>query len=241
MKNTKAGTFLIILVFLIAAMAVTLFGCSGSSGAGERESTAPEPSDTIVIYFSWNDNVKLDAVSGASVDSDGQDRGNAAVIAYYAAEVTSADMYSIRTKEIYPEDYDEVAARARSEAASEDNWPELLESEIDISPYSTAVIVAPVWFGELPPPVKAFIKANDFSGKRVIPIVTSGSSGNETCVSQIKEYAAGADVADGIVVDDSEAAGSRVKISGYLSGFGYEDPGEGSDADDDHDEADHLH
>ena len=43
--------------------------------------------------------------------------------------------------------------------------------------YDTVYIGYPIWWGIAAWPVDTFVKANDFTGKTVIPFCTSGSSG----------------------------------------------------------------
>ena len=43
--------------------------------------------------------------------------------------------------------------------------------------YDTVLIGYPIWWGVAAWPVNTFVKANDFSGKTVIPFCTSSSSG----------------------------------------------------------------
>lgn len=43
--------------------------------------------------------------------------------------------------------------------------------------YDTVLIGYPIWWGIAAWPVDTFVKANDFSGKTVIPFCTSSSSG----------------------------------------------------------------
>lgn len=52
------------------------------------------------------------------------------------------------------------------ERVSVDNWDE----------YDTVFIGYPIWWGIAAWPVNSFIKANDFTGKTVIPFCTSASS-----------------------------------------------------------------
>ena len=47
----------------------------------------------------------------------------------------------------------------------------------DWDSYSTVLIGYPIWWGIAAWPVDGFVKANDFTGKTVIPFCTSSSSG----------------------------------------------------------------
>ena len=62
---------------------------------------------------------------------------------------------------------DESLRNVELVSTSVDNWDE----------YDTVLIGYPIWWGIAAWPVDTFVKANDFTGKTVIPFCTSSSSG----------------------------------------------------------------
>ena len=108
--------------------------------------------------------------------------GNTKAVAEYIAKAAGADLYEITPEQPYTSadlnwndsgsrvsrEHNDVALRnvplANAEVA---NWAE----------YDTVFIGYPIWWGIAAWPVDGFVKANDFTGKTVIPFATSSSSG----------------------------------------------------------------
>ena len=63
--------------------------------------------------------------------------------------------------------------------------------------YDTVYIGYPIWWGIAAWPVNGFVKANDFTGKTVIPFCTSASSGIGESDKQLKAMAKNGDWKDG--------------------------------------------
>lgn len=130
-------------------------------GEQEPETNSIQAGKTLVVYFSASGNTK-----------------NAAEL--IAAE-TNADMFELIPKEpystadlnysnndsrvVYEHDHEE-ARNIELEATTVENW----ES------YETVFVGYPIWWHIAAWPVDGFVKANDFSGKTVVPFCTSASS-----------------------------------------------------------------
>lgn len=67
----------------------------------------------------------------------------------------------------------------------------------DWSSYTTVYIGYPIWWGEAAWPVNAFVRANDFSGKTVIPFCTSASSPLGSSASNLAKLASTGDWKEG--------------------------------------------
>lgn len=63
--------------------------------------------------------------------------------------------------------------------------------------YDTVLIGYPIWWGIAAWPVDTFVKANDFTGKTVIPFCTSSSSGLGDSGDLLAEEANSGDWQDG--------------------------------------------
>lgn len=64
----------------------------------------------------------------------------------------------------------------------------------------------PIWWGEMPMPVKTFLESADLSGKTVIPFCTHEGSGIGATVGSVKRLAPKARVTSGLAVTGSTAA-----------------------------------
>ena len=103
-------------------------------------------------------------------------------VAQKIAENLGADTFEIVPKEVYTSD-DLDWADSNSRVSKEHNDTSLRNVELETTDvenwdeYDTVLIGYPIWWGIAAWPTNTFVKANDFSGKTVIPFCTSSSSG----------------------------------------------------------------
>ena len=117
---------------------------------------------TLVVYFSAT--------------------GNTREIAEYIASATDGDLFEIIPEKIYSsEDLDWTNNNSRvsyeHDNPTERNVVHKTPNAENFDTYDTVFIGYPIWWGIAAWPVDSYIKANDFTGKTVIPFCTSASSG----------------------------------------------------------------
>ena len=133
-----------------------------SDGDQTDENTSTAGGKTLVVYYSAT--------------------GNTETVAGYIAEATGGDLFEITPAEPYT-DADLNWTDEGSRVSREHDDPSLREMELTAdtvenwSEYDTVFVGYPIWWGIAAWPVDAFINANDFTGKTVIPFATSSSSG----------------------------------------------------------------
>lgn len=140
-------------------------GQAKASGQDSPSSDKPEPEGgagkTLVVYYSATGNTK-DA-------------------AEYIAEATGGDIFELVPTEVYTGD-DLDWRDENSRVTYEHENPEARDVELetvtvpDWESYDTVFIGYPIWWGIAAWPVDGFVKANDFTGKTVVPFCTSASS-----------------------------------------------------------------
>ena len=153
---------------------------NSTSEPGKVDTTAPDTSD---------DTDKTDEESDPTEKTDKKvlvvyysATNNTERIAKAIAEAAGADLFKIEPENEYTSaDLDWTDKNSRVCREHDD------ESLRDISlkttqisgweDYDTVFIGYPIWWGIAAWPVSSFVKANDFSGKTVIPFCTSSSSG----------------------------------------------------------------
>ena len=64
--------------------------------------------------------------------------------------------------------------------------PELKEKKDNMDDYDVVYIGYPIWWGAAPRIINTFIESHDLKGKRIIPFATSGGSGIERSVEELK-------------------------------------------------------
>ena len=136
------------------------------------------------------------------------------------SEETGADLFSIRTVEKYPDNYDDAVDQGQEEQ-SENARPELASQIEDISRYDTIFLGYPNWWGDMPMAVYSFLDEYDLSRKTVIPFVTSGGSRFSGTVSAVESAEPDAKVQEGIALNDSEAVDAQEDVYAWLESIGY--------------------
>ena len=135
---------------------------STSEQTAADNTTQNSDKKTLVVYFSAT--------------------GNTREIAEYIASTTGGDLFEIIPEKIYSsEDLDWTNNNSRV-SYEHDNPTERhvvlkTPNAENFDTYDTVFIGYPIWWGIAAWPVDSFIKANDFTGKTVIPFCTSASSG----------------------------------------------------------------
>ncbi len=134
---------------------------SGAANSSNADDSGAGPK-TLVVYFSAT--------------------GSTRAVAETIAQDLNADIFEITPTEPYTsddldwsdensrvsEEYDDKSKRdVPLTKYTVENWED----------YGTVYIGYPIWWGVAAWPVSSFVKANDFSGKTVIPFCTSASSG----------------------------------------------------------------
>ena len=180
----KRITTLLLSVLLILGLSACGGNTSGStSNASETSSAASSKSGSSASADSGK--------SGASTSAESSGKkvlvvyfsasGNTGRIAKTIADAANADTFEIVPQNIYTSDdlsWTNKNSRVSREHDDEslrdvplkttlvDNWDD----------YDTVFIGYPIWWGIAAWPVSSFVKANDFTGKTVIPFCTSSSS-----------------------------------------------------------------
>ena len=161
MKKYLICICLLLCIFLIN-------GCNNKNESN-KEKSINYNSNSLVLYFSATGNTKS--------------------IAEKIAKESNSDIIEIIPKEKYKsEDLNYNSdCRANSEQNDSKARPEI-ENTIDITKYDTIYLGYPIWWGTNPKIILTLLDTYDFTEKTIIPFCTSGSSGIEESVSDLREY-----------------------------------------------------
>lgn len=119
------------------------------------------------------------------------------------AAVAKADIHEIKPAEPYTrEDLDWRNKKSRSslEMQNEDARPALDGAMPDMSEYDTVYIGFPIWWGVAPRVVDTFIEKSDLKDKDLIVFATSGGSGLEYAVNDLRKRYPGLNIRSGRLV-----------------------------------------
>ena len=90
-----------------------------------------------------------------------------------------------------------------------------IANKIDIAQYDTVVVCYPIWWAYAPKIVYTFIESQNWAGKKMITLCTSGGSGLGRSGSDLAKLASGADFKGG--KDFTRGSGADVKK--YVEGL----------------------
>ena len=114
--------------------------------------------------------------------------------------LTGADLYEIRPEMQYSrEDLDWRNKQSRSslEMMDPSSRPALAESVPDVSSYDMVYIGFPIWWGVAPRPVNTFIESARLEDKPVYIFATSGGSGIDYALNDMKKNYPSLDIRGG--------------------------------------------
>jgi hypothetical protein len=126
--------------------------------------------------------------------------GTTAGVAERLAKAIESDIFEIKPVIPYSKEdlnWNDKGARSTKEMNGEMPEPEIADKIEDIGQYEVVFIGFPIWWYREPAIIDKFVKSYDFTGKTIVPFVTSGGSGIGECGNNIKELVKGADVKRG--------------------------------------------
>ncbi len=227
MRATKpARAWVIVILLCIAAFSIGIFAVPylnrhfrsvdidyAEKTVGEKVAwTGDKP---LVVYFTRLGNTDfeadVDAVSGASLlTSDGVLVGSNALLADMVGDILSCEPVPITlTGKKYPSSYNSTISVSGDELRAQAR-PAI--EPIDVSGYSSVILIYPLWWGSIPMPVATFLEQNDFTGKTLYLIASQGSSGYGKTVSEIEALCPGATVIPGTSIYCEDVPDAREEL-----------------------------
>lgn len=170
--------------------------------ATETTETEAAANKTLVVYYSAS--------------------GNTRRVAEAIAQAANADLFEIVPTEVYTnEDLNWTNPNSRVSREHDDESLRdvpLTTTEVpDWDSYDTVLLGYPIWWGIAAWSVNNFVKANDFTGKTVIPFATSSSSGMGQSGNLLAEMANGGDWQQG---QRFSSGASEADVQAWVNGLG---------------------
>ena len=159
MKKIAALILSVVLVFSLAACSNTQQNDASDPVSSEApslviESTPAEGTETkgsniLIAYFTYGENAELpddvDASASASIQIfNGEVTGNTGVMARMIAEASGGELFSIRTVEPYPDNYNDTVDVGQTEK-NNGIHPELATHIENLDQYDTIFVGFPNW------------------------------------------------------------------------------------------------
>ena len=172
------------------------------SAENTADKTNSETGKTLVVYYSAS--------------------GNTERVAKAAAEAAGADLFEIVPVEPYTSDDlnwtndNSRVSREHDDESLQD--VELVSTEVENwDSYDTVLIGYPIWWGIAAWPTDGFVKANDFTGKTVIPFCTAASSGIGQSGKLLVDLAGSGDWQEG---QRFASGASDKEVAAWVAGLG---------------------
>ena len=203
----------IFMILTAVFVLLTLTGCGGGEKKAEKKEAAPAAKQTgtaakkaeatpapangkvLVAYFSWG--------------------GTTRKVAQTMQEKTAGDLFEIKTEKPYPTEYRPTTDIAKKEKA-DNARPKLAGPLPDMKNYDVIILGYPIWWYIEPMAVKTFVEAQDLSGKIILPFATSGGSGIEGSVADLRKTLPNARVKDGLLANSSGYIEPWLKENGLV-------------------------
>lgn len=225
MKKITAILMSMLLVFGLAACGTNSDG--GSSDSTDAPVTTPAASsapagDTDGAASDNGGIVETSGTAGKTLVVYYSASGNTERVAKSIAAAANADIFEIVPESVYTDDdLDWTNENSRVSREHDDeslrDVPLTTTDVANWADYDTVIIGYPIWWGIAAWPIDNFVKANDFTGKTVIPFCTSSSSGIGQSGKLLAELAGSGDWQEG---QRFSSGASDSSVSEWVDGLG---------------------
>ena len=162
----------------------------------------------LIIYYSRKGE---NYVNGNIVDLK---KGNTEICAEFIQKAVGGDLFEIETVHEYSKNYRKCTEEARQELAMNAR-PELKRYLEDIKSYDFLFICGPCWYNTFPTAVFTQLERLDFTGKKVMALMTHEGSGLENSERDLRKICKGAEFGTGIAVHGADAAKSEKAVADW--------------------------
>lgn len=110
-------------------------------------------------------------------------------VAEKLSEITGSNLFEIKPSQEYTEqdlNWNDRNSRSSKETRNVTSRPEIKETIDNIDEYTTIFLGYPIWWDLAPRIINTFIESVDLSNKKVYVFATSGGSGVETSLNDLR-------------------------------------------------------
>ena len=162
----------------------------------------------LIIYYSrtgenyWNGSIKNIA------------KGNTEIVAEFIQKAVGGDLFQVDTVKPYADDYYVCIEEAKKELR-ENARPEIKESIDSIAEYDNIFVCGPCWWGTFPMAIFTQLEKLDWTGKKVMAVMTHEGSGLGSCERDLKKICTGASFGKGLAVHGADASKSESDVASW--------------------------
>ena len=165
-------------------------------------------SNNLIIYYSR----KGENYFGGQIRSI--EKGNTERVAEFIQAAVGGELFEVETVRPYPPAYKACIEQAKQELC-EGARPELKKYITDISAYDHIFICGPCWWGTFPMAIFSQLEKLDFTGKKVIVLMTHEGSGLGNSEQGIRKACPGATFGLALAVHGSEVAEHQKEVESW--------------------------
>lgn len=185
---------------LLVLLLCGLVACNNSDNGEKNNNNTVVNSKVLIAYFSATGRTKS--------------------VAETISEVTGGNLYEITPTTPYTQqdlNYNDNSSRANTEQRNPDSRPSINGEVEGMEEYEVVFIGYPIWHGQAPRIISTFLESYDFSGKKIVPFCTSGSSGIGSSDTNLHTLASRAEWIKGTRLASNI---SRADITAWLGDIG---------------------
>lgn len=139
-------------------------------------------------------------------------KGNTEICAEYIKKAVGGDLFEIETVKEYDKDYNKCIEEAKQELNGNVR-PKLKNYLENIDSYENVFVCGPCWWGTYPTAVFTQLEKLDFTGKKVMALMTHEGSGLGDGERDLRKMCKGAEFGTGIAVHGADAANSESAVT----------------------------
>ena len=162
----------------------------------------------LIIYYSRKGE---NYVSGAMKQLA---KGNTEIVAEYIQSAIGGDLFEIETERDYSPSYMTCIEEAKAELNSNAR-PELKNYLDSLDGYENVFVCGPCWWGTYPMAVFTQLEKLDWTGKKVMALMTHEGSGLAESERDLKKICKGAIFGKGLAVAGHDAANSQAQVAAW--------------------------
>lgn len=163
---------------------------------------------SLILYYSrkgenyWNGSIKSIV------------KGNTEIVAEFIQKAVGGDLFEIETVKEYAANYYACIEEAKEELR-ESARPELKNSLNTIDGYDNIFVCGPCWWGTFPMAVFTQLEKLNFTGKKVMAVMTHEGSGLGSCERDLRIICKGAAFGKGIAIHGADAANAESVVRAW--------------------------
>ena len=186
MKKLLLSLFVILTLFTVTACKKEEKKEEQNNNNQEQKEEVKTNGNSVVLYFSATGTTKK--------------------IAERIANKSNSDIIEIVPKEEYKSEDLNYNSDCRANREQQDSKarPEI-KNTIDLSKYDTIFLGYPIWWGTNPKIILTLLDTYDLTNKTIIPFCTSGSTGIEGSVNDLRNYNSKLNIKDGKRFNSSDS------------------------------------